>query len=64
MFLAPLCGLPIPLLPIQILWINLVTDGLPGLALTAEPEESNIMRRPPRPPQESIFARRLGVHVL
>ena len=64
MFLATLCGLPIPLLPIQILWINLVTDGLPGLALTAEPEESNIMRRPPRPPQESIFARGLGVHVL
>jgi Ca2+-transporting ATPase len=64
MFLAPLCGLPTPLLPIQILWINLVTDGLPGLALTAEPEESNIMRRPPRPPQESVFARGLGAHVL
>jgi P-type Ca2+ transporter type 2C len=64
MFLAPLLGLPIPLLPIQILWINLVTDGLPGLALTAEPAESNIMRRPPRPPQESIFARGLGWHVL
>jgi len=64
MFLAPLFGLPIPLLPIQILWINLVTDGLPGLALTAEPEESNIMRRPPRPPQESLFARGLGWHVL
>jgi P-type Ca2+ transporter type 2C len=64
MFLAPLCGLPTPLLPIQLLWINLVTDGLPGLALTAEPEESNIMRRPPRPPKESIFARGLGAHVL
>jgi P-type Ca2+ transporter type 2C len=64
MFLAPVFGLPIPLLPIQILWINLVTDGLPGLALTAEPEEPNIMRRPPRPPQESIFAHGLGWHVL
>jgi Ca2+-transporting ATPase len=64
MFLAPLIGLPIPLLPIQILWINLVTDGLPGLALTAEPEEANIMRRPPRPPQEGIFAHGLGWHVL
>jgi P-type Ca2+ transporter type 2C len=46
------------------IWINLVTDGLPGLALAAEPEESNLMRRPPRPPQESVFARGLGVHVL
>jgi Ca2+-transporting ATPase len=61
-FLAPLLGLPIPLLPVQILWINLVTDGLPGLALAAEPEERDVMRRPPRAPDESIFAGGLGAH--
>ncbi len=55
-FLAPFLGLPIPLLPIHILWINLVTDGLPGLALAVEPEEKGLMQRPPRPPRESIFA--------
>jgi Ca2+-transporting ATPase len=64
LFLAPFVGLPLPLLPIHILWINLVTDGLPGLALAVEPAESDVMRRPPRRPDESVFARGLGVHAL
>ena len=63
-FLAPFLGLPVPLLPIQILWINLVTDSLPGIALTAEPAEADLMSRPPRPPAESLFARGLGLHAL
>jgi Ca2+-transporting ATPase len=62
--LAPLAGMPIPLLPLQILWINLVTDGLPGLALAAEPAERGVMQRPPRPPGESLFAGGLWQHVL
>ncbi len=63
-FLAPFLGLPIPLLPIHILWINLVTDGLPGLALSVEPAERGVMRRPPRPPSESIFAHGMWQHML
>jgi Ca2+-transporting ATPase len=63
-FLAPFLGLPIPLLPIHILWINLVTDGLPGLALAAEPAEKGLMQRPPRHPKESIFSQGLGAHIV
>ncbi len=63
-FLAPFLGLPIPLLPIHILWINLVTDGLPGLALAYEKAEKDIMKRPPRHPKESIFAHGLSYHIV
>jgi Ca2+-transporting ATPase len=63
-FLAPFLGLPIPLLPIHILWINLATDGLPGLALANEPPEKGVMQRPPRPPNESIFAHGMWQHIV
>lgn len=63
-FTAPLIGLPMPLLPIHILWINLVTDGLPGLALAGEKAEKNIMQRPPRPTNESMFSDGIGYHII
>jgi P-type Ca2+ transporter type 2C len=64
MLLAPLFGMPLPLLPLQILWMNLVTDGLPGLALGFEPPEPHVMDRRPNRPNESIFARGLGTHIM
>jgi Ca2+-transporting ATPase len=64
LFLAPFLGLPLPLLAIQILWINLVSDGLPGLALAAEPVDRRAMARQPRPPAESLFAHGLGIHAI
>ncbi len=64
MLVAPFLGMPLPLLPLQILWINLVTDGLPGLALTMESAERNTMQRPPFHPKENIFGRGLGRSIL
>lgn len=63
-FLAPFFGLPIPLLAIHILWINLVTDGLPGLALASEPADARIMKRKPRNPKQNIFAGGMALHIL
>ena len=64
MLIAPLIGMPFALLPLQILWVNLVTDGLPGLALSVEPAEKNVMRRPPYPPDENVFGRGMARQIL
>ena len=64
MLAAPILGMPLPLLPIQILWINLVTDGFPALALGLEPAERYTMQRPPYPPDENFFNRGLGRHII
>ncbi|MEB3199538.1 MAG: cation-transporting P-type ATPase [Synechococcaceae cyanobacterium] len=62
---APLLALPgVPLTPLQILWMNLVTDGVPALALALEPGEDGLMERPPAKPGESIFARGIGRYIL
>jgi Ca2+-transporting ATPase len=64
MLVGILIGLPVPLLAIQILWVNLLTDGLPAIALGFEPPEPDLMRRKPRPPGESIFARGVGTRIV
>ncbi len=64
MLLAPFLGMPMALLPVQILWVNLVTDGLPGLALTVEPAERNTMQRRPYHPSDNIFGRGLAIDVV
>jgi P-type Ca2+ transporter type 2C len=64
MFLAPFTGMPLPLQPIQILWMNVVNDGLPGLAMSAEPAERDTMRRPPLRSTDSIFDRAMALHIL
>jgi len=64
MLFGPLFGLPLPLLPLQILWMNLVTDGLPALALGVEKAEENVMKRPPLSSKESIFGRGMVPFIL
>ena len=64
MVLGPLAGMPIPLVPLQILWLNLVTDGLPAIALAVEPAEPGVMRRPPTPLGESLLGSDRGKRIL
>jgi len=64
MFAATVMALPMPLIPVQILWMNLVTDGLPAIALGIDPVSDDVMDRPPRDADESIFARGLHVKII
>ncbi|MED1202134.1 calcium-translocating P-type ATPase, SERCA-type [Heyndrickxia acidicola] len=64
MLFAMLLSLPLPIVPIQILWVNLVTDGLPAMALGLDQPEENVMKRKPRHPKEGVFARGLGWKVV
>jgi Ca2+-transporting ATPase len=64
MFFAMLMGMPLPLVPIQILWVNLVTDGLPAMALGVDKSENNVMGEPPRKRKENIFARGLAWKII
>lgn len=61
---ALLFGLPLPLVALQILWVNLTTDGLPALALGVDPKSPDVMRRPPRPPQEGVFTRAVSALIM
>ena len=64
MLFGPFLGMPLPLLPLQILWMNLVTDGLPALALSVEPAEKGVMKRPPYSSTESVFGRGMGQFIM
>ncbi|MEA4882901.1 MAG: cation-translocating P-type ATPase [Clostridia bacterium] len=64
MFIAAVGGLPMPLTPIQLLWMNLLTDGLPAMALAADPTDPDTMSRPPRRPDEGVFAGGLGLRIM
>jgi P-type Ca2+ transporter type 2C len=64
LLLGPLIGLPVALLPIHILWINLISDGLPAISLSFEKAEKNIMNRPPRPPKENVFSNGRWMHMI
>jgi Ca2+-transporting ATPase len=64
MFIAMMMGMPLPLVPIQILWVNLVTDGLPAMALGVDQPEKDLMQHRPRAAKENIFARRLGWKII
>ncbi len=64
MLISPFLGMPLPLLALQILWVNLVTDGLPGLALAREEGEPGVMKRSPFKPEESVFSRGIGAQIL
>jgi P-type Ca2+ transporter type 2C len=64
LLVAGLAGLPLPLAPLQLLWLNMVTDTFPALALAMEPGDPDVMRRPPQDPQEAILSRSFLTHVL
>jgi Ca2+-transporting ATPase len=64
MLIAAIAGWPLPLLPLQLLWINLITDGLPALALVMDPPDPDALRRPPRPPEEPMLGRREWVRTI